>query len=265
MKIKNKNFQIQRSFSVLKMQTQIMIRFFLISILFFIGQITHCQFNQELFLQGNNYFLKGNFNKALDCYEQISEKNSAVWHNMGNCFFNEKNNVKAIICWKRAERNASFYELGKLIDSQSKAFQKLDLSSDSFLQKKVKQFSMIVSASVLKIILIIFLLLFLYACCYHFLQLKRFGCKKQYMIWLLIAIVTFLFAINQKEKFLYKKEGVVIHEKIPVYVGPEITFTQKALLPLGSLVQVLEEKQGMIKVIYSQGSGWISSYNIEIV
>lgn len=265
MKIKNKNFQIQPSILELKEHVRTIIKFFFMTMLFFLDQTAQCQSNQELFLQGNNYFLKGNFNKACDCYEQISEKNSAVWHNMGNCFFNEKNNIQAIICWKRAERNASFRELGKLFNSQSKAFEQMHLSYDGFVMQKIKQVCMIVSVIQLKILLLVFLLLFLYVCYYCFLQSKRLSCKKRYIIGLLLGIMSMVFALYLKEKWLHKKEAIIIHEKVPVYIGPEVTFSQKTILPLGCVVEVLEEKQGMIKIIYPQVCGWVSSQNVEIL
>lgn len=261
MKIRNKNLQFQAPILNLR-------QFFIIA-LFFIGQITHSNSNEELFLQGNDYFLKGNFNNARNCYEQILEKSSAVWHNMGNCFFNEKNNIKAIICWKRAERDANFNQLGKLFESENKAFEQLHCSSDSVVIQKIKQLFMSVSIIQLQLMLLIFLLLFLYLWYYCFVQSRKsfylLSCKKKYMIALLLGIAIIIFILSIKEKYLHRKEAIVIQEKVSVYIGPEITFSQKATLSLGCIVQILEEKQNMFKIIYPQGSGWVSSDNIEIL
>lgn len=249
-------------------QTRKVIQIFFVAI-FFINLTILSNSNEELFLKGNDYFFKGNFKKALDCYEQISEKSSTVWLNMGNCFFNEKKNVEAVICWKRAERNASIGQLGKLFELEDKAFEQLRCPCYKGFGRKFKQVLMGASVIQLQLILLMFLLLFLYFFYYCFTKSKFYFHtslnKRIYMFVLILGTVCMILILNIKEKYSHKKEAIVLQEKVAVYIGPEITFSQKTILPLGCVVEVLEQKQNMLKIVSAQETGWILSDNVEIL
>lgn len=72
--------------------------------LFFLLNFNICTANtaQEAFLQANKLCMEGEFAKALDLYDTIDTKGSAVWYNMGNCYFYQKNLPKAIWAWLNA-------------------------------------------------------------------------------------------------------------------------------------------------------------------
>lgn len=220
--------------------------------------------DQELFLQGNSFFLQGQFSQARQSYENMLHKNSVVWHSIGNCYFNEKNNIKALICWKRAERGASFSQLGQLFKSESIVFEQLGNPYDSFFIRSMKRVLLVFPKMLMQLLLLIFLLSFLmifYSC---FVQKNQSLCKKKYFWLSLGAIIIVLSVLVIKEKQMLYKEAVVL-QKTPVFVGPDTTFSQKAILPSGCVVRSLDEKQGMMKVTSLQGSGWIARDAVEII
>lgn len=224
---------------------------------------------QELFLQGNCNFCDGNFEQARQCYELIPHKNSVVWQNLGNCYYNENNGAKALVCWRRAQKDAGFNQLEQLFESEQLVLKKFDCPCDGIFMRGVKKIILGMPKVLLQLLLILLLLLFLYWF-YQCLVNKSnayqlLPCRKRYMLLLVLSIVIFLLLLGAKEKFLKEKQGVVIHDKISVHAGPERSFHKKIELPLGYIVQVVDEKEDMMKVVSDKGSGWVISTDVEIV
>lgn len=235
----------------------------------FVSQVVIGIPDQELFLQGNQRFFDGKFDKARNCYEQIPHKSSAVWHNIGNCHYNEENGAKALVCWRRAQLGAGFYELGQLLESERIALEKYNCPCDGIFIRGVKRVILSLPKFLMQLLLTIYFILLL-TLCYQCLIKNRkkyrlIPCKKQYLFLLIFAIVVLLLLIAAKDKFTKEQQGVIVHQKVSVHVGPETSFHKKTALPLGCIVQVIDEQKGMVKITCSQGSGWITHDNVEIV
>lgn len=65
---------------------------------------------QEQFLHANYMYNAGDYQAAFDVYNAIPNKGRAVWYNMGNCAYKNKNYLDALIYWTRAERCATWSE-----------------------------------------------------------------------------------------------------------------------------------------------------------
>lgn len=225
--------------------------------------------HEELFLQANKHFFEGQFEKARHCYEQLPHKNSVIWHNIGNCYYNENNCTKALVCWRRAQPDATFNQLGQLLDLERVVLEKYNFPCDGIFMRTTKRVILALPKILIQLLLLLCFLLFLslfYQCCIQKTeQLYQLSCKKRYFIILLLSIVILLLLLAAKEKFMQEKQGVVLQQKISVHIGPEASFQQKMTLPEGCIVQVLDEKSGMTKIDCPQGSGWITSDSIEIV
>lgn len=224
---------------------------------------------QELFLQGNQYFMNGDFVKARECYEQIPHKNADLWQNIGNCYYNESNDAKALVCWKRAQRDAGYNQLDQLFESEKLVLNKVNCPCDGVFIRGVKKVILALPKLLMQVLLMLFLLLFLVLFYECVLQKKKkytsIACKKSYLCFLLFSIVVLMLLIAAKDKFVKEKQGVIMQHKVAVHVGPESSFHQKTVLPQGCIVEVIDEDRGMYKISCSQGFGWIASENIEIV
>lgn len=214
--------------------------------------------DQELFLQGNSYFLDGKFEKARQSYEAMVSKDSAMLQNVGNCFFNEKNAVQALIYWKRAEKGVSFNQLRQLFELEHKALEQMQCQSESFLMLHIKQIVLGAPYLVLQIILLILCLLFIGF-------FYRGTIQKKHIFVLLLSMGLILLWMVVHKKWVLKKEAVVVEQKVAVYIGPETNFPQKTTLSLGNIVEIVEEQQKMVRVTSSQGTGWVVRDMIEIV
>lgn len=57
---------------------------------------------QEAFLHANQLCTGGQYAQALEIYDAINHKSGLVWYNIGNCYFYQKELVKAIWAWLQA-------------------------------------------------------------------------------------------------------------------------------------------------------------------
>lgn len=239
--------------------------------LFFItiAQFSYAIPPQELFLQGTKFFYDGDFKQAQDCFEQLPYRNATVWQNIGNCCYNQQDQARALICWKRAQKQATFNQLDQLFESERLILQTFDCPCDGIFMRGVKKIILTLPKLLLYVWLLVLLILFIslfYQCVMQSKDLKSLlPCKKGYFLLLIMSIVICMLLIAAKEKFTREKQGVLIHQKVMVYTGPESSFYQKMTLPEGYLVDVVDEDKSMYKISCPKGSGWILASDIEIV
>jgi len=65
---------------------------------------------QEFFLRANKEYNNKRFDQAYKLYTTIDPKGRAVWYNLGNCNYELKKYPDALICWRRAQQEASHAE-----------------------------------------------------------------------------------------------------------------------------------------------------------
>jgi hypothetical protein len=53
------------------------------------------------------------YQEALEQYYAIKERGPAVWHNMGHCFYKLQDDAQAMLCWWKADKNASWEQQEK--------------------------------------------------------------------------------------------------------------------------------------------------------
>lgn len=225
--------------------------------------------SQEYFLQGNMHFAHGKFDKARACYENIEPKSSVVWQNLGNCYFNEHEYGKAVVCWRRAYKGASLKQLDQLLQSQDRVFQmcKSDVQPMrmSWFELILQFFPKVLLQFLLLVLLVLFFLLFYQCMLQKQIVYRSLPCKKRYFLALLVGVIFLGWLLRYKHQQLMQRHAVVIKQDAGVKVGPEQSFSNKYTLAPGYVVQLLSEKNGMHKVTTSKGTGWICSQDLEVV
>lgn len=66
---------------------------------------------QAIFEQANNLYHAQQYDQARALYETLDNNcpaRSNVWFNIGNCWYHAGNVARALACWERADRNASY-------------------------------------------------------------------------------------------------------------------------------------------------------------
>lgn len=224
--------------------------------------------NQMLFDQASECARRGDFVQACTMYDHIQPKNSVVWHNMGNCCYKQKNYVKALVYWKRAQRHATFRELGQLFESEKKALKDLGVAVPAWWQYEWLRCMTLIPTIALQLLLLVFLILL----CILMYRVSNNSIKynKKRTLFLIIGIVIISFLWVFKNRTLEKKRAFVVKESVLVYAGPEKFFHKISELPRAVEVEVVQNRQAMSQILVhkhdgSQLLGWIDSDCIEVV
>ena len=75
-------------------------------ILIFMSGFIHARSLQETFLEGNKLYYEKRYKPALDRYEEIQPKGLAIWYNIGNTHYRLGDKARALVAWKRAQKNS---------------------------------------------------------------------------------------------------------------------------------------------------------------
>lgn len=222
--------------------------------------------NRSLFMQGNTLFLSGKYMQALVCYQQIEHKNSGVWHNMGNCCFNNKQYAQALIFYFRARAGATWKQLGQLEGVIAKSLKKLNQPAPLWISMQIKKVLMLLPIEFMQIGLLFFL-----TCLFAYLYLMFFGAKGFYvfkrepLIVFIVLIIIFLLTLHMQRNEIDKKIAVIVRDQSVVYAGPDRTFHQTQALPIGTQVVVEKSSELMHKIKWINKTGWIARESLEII
>ncbi len=246
------------------------INIYKILLLFLSGVITAQTDSQSLFSQGNNDFMQGQFALARQSYEKIEPKNSVIWQNIGNCFFNEKKYQWALVSWKRAQIGATWKQLGQLFSSERMALAALHILVDAEWKYEIKKIIMSIPTLAWQIILLI-LLCYVLVVSSGYWYISKFLSRKKQKTWLVLFCIVLCCMIWYAQSLIFKKgKAIIVKEKVIVFAGPEKTFHSKGQLPLGSQIDVLGSTQDMNKIAYltengKKERGWIISDSLELI
>jgi tetratricopeptide (TPR) repeat protein len=214
--------------------------------------------SQELFLQANAFYKKGDFKKAVDLYQSIENKGAAVLYNLGNCYYHLERYTDALLYWKRALKNEGLF-LQEAVDYNCNAvYQKLgiipSISLVRFLVQKSNDYAKILWLFFLVILSIFFALSF------------SLSGRKQFFI---LILFTFFMSISScclgiKYWMTTQNYALVSHET-SVIAGTDERFTKIGTLVAGQEVLVHEKKDNWCKVKSNNCTGWILAENIEYI
>lgn len=241
-------------------------------LLFALGQSTCCATNyQEIFLKANDLYKEGKFDQALELYEKIPNKTSTVYYNQGNCAYKLGNSGRALVYWRRAERDWGFLNRTELLNNINLIKQqfKKNMSPQETPLDGVKTFIDTVKNNVMSLVRAIplfnFQLIFLVMWVFSFLYLRYLYRHRQR------AIIIFLFLANVicgtllalKYNFEFHEHGVITAKQALLMSGPGKNYQQLGQLPEACEVVIQKYSDGFYKIKIGPLIGWVDGNTIE--
>ncbi len=244
-------------------------------LLIFIPAGALCGTAENLFLEANSNYEKGNFAEAEKLYRTIVEygiQNSAVFYNLGNAYFKQDQLGEAILSYEKSLR---------LNPHDREAQQNLQLANHLIYDRVEKeelspplQFALwlhtlfSLNTQLIVAIILFYLSSFLFA---SLIVRKRRGLSTDLPILLLSVLLFFLVLfsisgavkIHDLEKVSY---GIILTEKVDVLSGPGDS--NAVLFPAheGLKVRVRAGRDAWYQISLPNGlSGWIRKENIGII
>lgn len=214
----------------------------------------HAQTAQELFLEANQCYARKDFDSALKLYDRIPQKGAATWYNMGNCAYKMGNNLQALLCWSRSEKNSNDAIMHDSALNKAAAITKLQHPLAQTFPSKY--------ASPL-------LMQILFFCAFSvFLVIVRIFIRRKKIIALSLYGL-FLFSIGFLTYAVYNQshynKALIMHNEAAIYAGPDSNYHQLATIPAGSPVVILVPTKDWTKIHWHKQVGWIANNDIEVI
>jgi tetratricopeptide (TPR) repeat protein len=243
-------------------------------LLLFITSFTYCQSSEALFAAGNDFYKKGEIEKAIEAYRKIESQaviSAELYYNLGNCYY-KLNKVGATIynyekalqldpLNEDAANNLVFAKrltIDRIEEVPKSVFQKLNTN---YLQKYSYNQWALISCG-FSLLTAVFFLLFYFA--YHSSR------KRIYFTTSILSLVCFVtsMAITYNQYSFAKNEiyAIVFTEKVDVKNGPTLSSENIFTLHEGTKVKVLDSVDHWKKIKLVDGEiGWIDAKEIKLL
>ena len=221
------------------------------------------------FLQGINYYNQGDYSKAVSAFSTIAVsgvKNGKLYYNLGNSFLKNGDLGRAVLWFERSlkmipnDPDLNFnldYALSMLKDEIEEKinpiFRVLFFWKEMYSPKTFQW-----TAISLNLIFWVVMIL-------RFLMKKRLLKTPGYVILFFVMIFSFT-AFYSFYSERYKREAVILPEKISIRSGLTEGSTELFILHSGTKVIVQKEMQGFYRIYFSKGKiGWIKKEDAEVI
>ena len=225
------------------------------------------QNDQEIFLQANNFYKQGEFKKALEDYQKLLNPSAQVNYNLGNCAYKLEDYGRAMLYWKRAEKEWGFLNRSELLSNidllKEKLFGKKEYKNktiERFVHAKNYFISLLYSAPLFGV-QVLFLIIWIIGFVYIKYLFRR---DKKFLIILLFALMTLFGGLLVTRCSLdLNYYAVVISPKIEVLSGPGDNFRKLGVLSQANLVRIQKISDDYYKIKVQGLIGWVNQKDLE--
>jgi len=215
-------------------------------------------------LRGNKQYAHKDYDGALQSYEMVSKKGSAVLYNMGNCYFYKGDYAQALVYWSRAENGATRQE--RLAIARNKEHISLIVGKPENVAWW--QTIIILLNDIMPLISLIILQIFFLVCWYLFIffsRKKELRSKK-----IIVSCLSFFIIISGLMLEIHYtrqgvQSGVVVKKEAQLFVGPDKGLQALCPVAYANNVTVKEVRQGWYKIQYADKIGWIEADVVLII
>ncbi|MGB3144942.1 MAG: tetratricopeptide repeat protein [Maribacter sp.] len=230
--------------------------------------------NDKLFDQATTAYNAGEFEKAIELYDQIlnsGQHSAAVYYNLGNAYYKQNEIAESIYYYEKAlllspnddeiKTNLS-YAQNMTLD----AIGTVPQTGLSKLYKNVTgkltfdQWAYLAIASMM-----VFVLLYIAFYYFNFSSRKRWAFIGS-IIALFICILAVVFAYVQRRDFNAQRPAIIFAEEIAIKSEPNESSTEIFVLHEGTKVNVAESLNDWNKIVLSDGkTGWIQNEKLRLL
>ncbi|HAN17745.1 MAG: hypothetical protein A2X13_08325 [Bacteroidetes bacterium GWC2_33_15] len=232
------------------------------------------QNTDSLWVKANDYFVKNNFEKAIETYQVINNRglhSAELYYNMGNTYYKLNKIAQAILYYEKAAELAPHNDdiAYNLELANRNVLDKIEKIPVFFITAWGKSFINLFSSDlwakisiVSFIIALVFISIFLYT--------RRYGLKKLSfwfgIIIIFTSILSFYCSYNQKQKIIKNDSAIIMNPSVTVKSSPDFSGTDLFVIHEGTKVWITDEISEWKEIKLSDGSkGWLKSSDIEII
>jgi tetratricopeptide (TPR) repeat protein len=244
---------------------------FILSLVFPVGLYSQ---TDSLFETGNKYYQKGEFDMALNAYQQLlrnGEITSELLYNIGNTYYKKGRLGYAIVYYEKARLLAPNDDNIKqnLAIANAKVVDKIDVIPEFFIKRWYRGWVNLLSSNAWALNSMFFFMLALgFLSVYIFSGaklLKRIGFYFAVVL-LFLSIIAFWNSVLRKKYITGNNTAIIIVPSANVKSSPDVEGTNVFVLHEGTKVMVIDSVENWKEIKIGNGNeGWIESTAINSI
>jgi len=227
---------------------------------------------QDLFQTGNQYYLDGKYEMAVQSYQSIIDSGFAsaeLYYNLGNAYYKSHDITMALVNYERARiLKPNDPEINhNLVIAREFVVDRIEVLPEFFLRRAYVDFVKIFDADIWALVSVITFGLALGLFLAYFFLNQLFIRKMSFwtgILFILISASTFLFALQQNNLVTRHHQAIILTPSVTIKSSPdEDSGTDLFLLHEGTKVTISDELGDWREVILSDGnSGWLKETDL---
>lgn len=219
----------------------------------------------ELFLSGNQHVKQGNYKKALQDYALIEKQSSSILYNMAVTYYALGDDIHALVCLGKAQRNARSEIANKIKHLQHSIDTKLHIVEENFVQKVLYNLQKDIWLGWTQILFLVLLIILFLRCVQK--KYKKHMLKKHgYMIDIVLVLLIIKTSLSLfSYYYMHRPVGIITTDKAIVYVGPSKDFAQITTITGGTRGKLVDENGNWCKMQIHDIKGWVPKEDIVII
>jgi len=218
----------------------------------------------SLFAIGNYHYDNKAYQKAIESYFAIKsdEHANALYHNLGNCYYQKGDIPKSILFYERALLLKNDLQTQDNLNLAKKRIQEIESIPKLFFIKWWNSIAQFLKYNSWLILTCIFVWI---SCVLLFLFLK-YRQKGIFNLFLTVKVFTILLVlVSQRSNNLSRKTYAIVMKKTVILSNTSNSKIKQIITP-GNKVEIINSKGDICLVVFTNGeSGWLSQSDLEVI
>lgn len=233
---------------------------------------TFASVDDSLMQQGNTAYQNGNYDLAIDCYQEIIDhgnEGAILYYNLGNAYFKAKQTADALLWYERALRLDPSNEDIKhnIAYANMQITDKIDVLPEMFVVRWWNALSKSMTVTGWAVMAVVFGAIFALSIALMLVSRRRWlsvTAVALAFVSLLIAIFSLIFASKEAKRYVNQPEAIVMQSVVNAKGTPNESGTSLFVIHEGLKVVVTDRVGTWVEIKLPNGEkGWVEASSLE--
>lgn len=235
---------------------------------------TFASVDDSLMQQGNTAYQNGDYELAIDCYQEIvnhGNEGAILYYNLGNAYFKAKQTAEALLWYERALRLDPSNEDIKhnIAYANMQITDKIEVMPELFIVRWWNGLSQSMTATAWAVMAVVFGAVFALSIALMLVSRRRWLSMTAVIlaiVSLIIAIFSLIFASKESKRYIKQPEAIVMQSVVNAKGTPDESGTSLFVIHEGLKVAVTDRVGSWVEIKLPNGEkGWVEASSIEII
>jgi len=230
--------------------------------------------DDPLMQQGNTAYQNGDYEQAIDCYQEIishGNEGAILYYNLGNAYFKAKQTPEALLWYERALRLDPSNEDIKhnIAYANMQITDKIEVLPELFIVRWWNGLSQSTTATSWAVMAVVFGAVFALSIALMLVSRRRWLSVTAVIlaiVSLIIAVFSLIFASKESKRYIQQPEAIVMQSVVNAKGTPDESGTSLFVIHEGLKVAVTDRVGSWVEIKLPNGEkGWVEASSIEVI